>query len=161
MSKPQKKEGLTDAQKLRRAEAVMGLVWVAIIVVCLVNQKDFTLERILNYAPSQPLLAALVMLVLFAVKSLSIFLYSGFLYAANGILPADILSAYMGAVGIQYRDYLPACLLGFLAACILFPIMGMNISNPSSPQFLIAAGIDLAAMVTSCVVFHFCRKHRH
>lgn len=29
MSKPQKKEGLTDAQKLRRAEAVMGLVWVA------------------------------------------------------------------------------------------------------------------------------------
>lgn len=78
-----------------------------------------------------------------------------------GILPADILSAYMGAVGIQYRDYLPACLLGFLAACILFPIMGMNISNPSSPQFLIAAGIDLAAMVTSCVVFHFYRKHRH
>ena len=26
-----------------------------------------------------------------------------------GILPADILRAYMGAVGIQYRDYLPAC----------------------------------------------------
>lgn len=228
MSKPQKKEGLTDAQKLRRAEVVMGLVWVAIIVVCLVNKKDFTLESILNYTPSQPLLAALVMLALFAVKSLSIFLYSGFLYAANGILfslpaaillniagtavmvsipywlgkklgsravqyirerypkaaalhelrsgsdfffvlimrllgilPADILSAYMGAVGIQYRDYLPACLLGFLATCILFPIMGMNISNPSSPQFLIAAGIDLAAMLTSCIVFHFYRKNHH
>lgn len=78
MSKPQKKEGLTDAQKLRRAEVVMGLVWAAIIVVCLVNKKDFTLESILNYTPSQPLLAALVMLVLFAVKSLSIFCTADF-----------------------------------------------------------------------------------
>lgn len=42
------------------------------------NQKDFTLERILNYTPSQPLLAALVMLVLFAVKSLSIFFTADF-----------------------------------------------------------------------------------
>ena len=228
MSKSEKKEGLSDAQKLRRAEAVMGLVWVAIIVVCLVKKNDFTMEGILNYTPSQPLLAALVMLALFAIKSLSIFLYSGLLYAANGILfslpvaillniagtavmvsipywlgkklgsravqyvldhypkastlhelrsgndfffvliirllgilPADILSAYMGAVGIQYRAYLPACLLGFLATCILFPIMGMNISNPNSPQFMMAAGIELTAMVISCVVFHFYRKHRH
>ena len=215
MSKPQKKEGLTDAQKLRRAEAVMGLVWVAIIVVCLANKPDFTLERILNYTPSQPLLAALVMLVLFAVKSLSIFLYSGFLYAANGILfslPAAVLlniagtavmvsipywlGKKLGSRAVQYirerypkaaalhelrsgSDFffvlimrllgiLPADILsaykgaeGILAACILFPIMGMNISNPSSPQFLIAAGIDLAAMVTSCVVFHFYRKNRH
>jgi len=67
-----------------------------------------------------------------------------------GILPADI----------QYRDYLPACLLGFLATCILFPIMGMNISNPNSPQFMMAAGIELTGMVTSCMVFHFYRKHR-
>ena len=71
------------------------------------------------------------------------------------------LATPTGAVGIQYRDYLPACLLGFLAACILFPIMGMNISNPNSPQFMMAAGIELAAMVTSCVVFHFYWKKHH
>lgn len=184
MSKPQKKEGLTDAQKLRRAEAVMGLVWFAIIVVCLVNQKDFTLERILNYTPSQPLLAAMVSIPYWLGKKLGSravqYIRERYPKAATlhelrsgsdfffvlimrllGILPADILSAYMGAVGIQYRDYLPACLLGFLAACILFPIMGMNISNPNSPQFMMAAGIDLAAMLTSCIVFHFYRKKRH
>lgn len=77
-----------------------------------------------------------------------------------GILPADVVSAYMGAVDVKYRNYLPACLLGFLTTCILFPIMGMSISNMRSPQFLIAAGIELAVMLASCIAFYFSLKKR-
>lgn len=228
MSISEKKEKSPDAKRFRRMKLVMGLVWAAIIVVCLVKKDEFTLDSILNYTPNQPVLAALVLLALFAVKSLSIFLYSGFLYVASGILfslpvaialniagtavmvsipywlgkklgsravqyilnrypkafvlhelrsgsdfffvlivrllgvlSADVVSAYMGAVGIKYKDYLPACLLGFLTTCILFPIMGMSISDIHSPQFLIAAGIELTVMLTSCIVFHFYRKKRH
>ncbi len=228
MSISEKKEKSPDAKRFWRTELAMGLVWIAIIVVCLVKKDEFTLDSILNYTPNQPVLAALVLLALFAVKSLSIFLYSGFLYVASGILfslpvaialniagtavmvsipywlgkklgsravqyilnrypkasvlhelrsgsdfffvlivrllgvlSADVVSAYMGAVGIKYKDYLPACLLGFLTTCILFPIMGMSISDIHSPQFLIAAGIELAVMLTSCIVFHFYRKKRH
>lgn len=228
MPASEKKETPSDAGRVRRAEVLMAIVWVAIIMLCLVNRNEFTLEEILNYTPGQPVLAVLLLLVLFAVKSLSIFLYSGFLYVASGILfplpaaiavniagtavmvsipywlgkklgsravqyilnrypkasllhelrsgsdfffvliirllgvlSADVVSAYMGAVGIKYRDYLPACLLGFLTTCILFPIMGMSISDVRSPQFLIAAGIELAAMLASCIVFHFYRKKRH
>ena len=58
----------------------------------------------------------------------------------------------------EIRDYLPACILGFLPSCVLFPIMGMNISDVRSPQFLISLSIELAAMLSSCVVFHVCRK---
>ena len=179
----------------------------------------------MSYTPQQPILAAAVLWMLFAVKSLSIFLYSGLLYAASGILfplpvaiavniagtavmvsipywlgkklvsqavqyilhrwpksamlhdlhsgsdfffvlivrllgilSADAVSAYMGAVGVKYRAYLPACLLGFLPACILFPVMGMSLSDIRSPQFLIAAGIQLAEMLLSCIAFHFYRK---
>ena len=228
MSTSKKRDTSPDAKRFRRAELAMGLVWLSIIVVCLVKKNEFTLDGILNYTPSQPVLAALVLLALFAVKSLSIFLYSGLLYAASGILfplpvaialniagtavmvtipywlgkklgsravqyilnrypkasmlhelrgdndfffvlivrllgvlSADMVSAYMGAVGVKYRDYLPACLLGFLTTCILFPIMGMSISDIHSPQFRIAAGIELAAMLTSCIVFYFYRKKRH
>lgn len=77
-----------------------------------------------------------------------------------GILPADVVSAYMGATGVRYREYLPACLLGFLPTCVLFPIMGMSISDVRSPQFLTAAGIGLAATLASCTAFYFYRK-RH
>lgn len=216
-----------EQRQLRLARCLLGAVWIAIIVICLLHKEDFTLEGILSYTPRQPLLAALVLWGLFAVKSLSIFLYSGLLYAASGILfplpvaiavniagtavmvsipywlgkklgsqavqyilhrwprsamlhdlrdgsdfffvlivrllgilSADVVSAYMGAVGVKYRAYLPACLLGFLPTCILFPIMGMSISDVRSPQFLTAAGIELAATIISCIVFHFYRR-RH
>lgn len=214
-----------EKRHLRLAQCLLALLWLAIIIICLLHRDEFTLEGILTYTPRQPVLAALLLLLLFAIKSLSIFLYSGLLYAASGILfplpaailvnlagtaimvsipywlgkklgrqgvqyilrrwpksamlhelrsgsdfffvlivrllgvlPADVVSAYMGAVGVKYTAYLPACLLGFLTTCILFPIMGMSISDPRSPQFLIAAGIELAAMLTSCIVFHFYRK---
>ena len=179
----------------------------------------------MSYTPRQPILAAAMLCALFAVKSLSIFLYSGLLYAASGILfplpvaiavniagtavmvsipywlgkklgsqavqyilhrfpksamlhdlrggsdfffvlivrllgilSADVVSGYMGAVGVRYKDYLPACLLGLLSTCILFPIMGMSLSDIRSPQFLIAASIQLAEMLISCVTFHFYRR---
>ena len=214
-----------EKRRLRLAQGLLALLWLAIITVCLLHRDRFTLEGILTYTPRQPVLAALLLLLLFAVKSLSIFLYSGLLYAASGILfplpaailvnlagtaimvsipywlgkklgsqaaryilhrwpksamlhelrggsdfffvlivrllgvlSADVVSAYMGAVGVRYREYLPACLLGFLTTCVLFPVMGMSISDPGSPQFLIAAGIELAAMLASCIAFHFYRK---
>lgn len=217
-----------ERRRLRLAKCLLALIWLVIIIVCLLHKDEFTLEGILTYTPQQPILAALLLLLLFAVKSLSIFLYSGLLYAASGILfplpvailvnlagtaimvsipywlgkklgnqavqyilhrwpkfamlhnlrsssdfffvlivrllgilSADVVSAYMGAVGIKYKEYLPACLLGFLTTCVLFPIMGMSISDIRSPQFLIAAGIDLAVMLASCTAFHFYRKNTH
>lgn len=212
-------------RQLRLARCLLGAVWLVIIVLCLLHREDFTLEGILTYSPRHPALAAALLLALFAVKSLSVFLYSGFLFAASGILfplpaaiavnlagaavmvslpywlgkslgtqavqyilrrwpraamlhalhkdsnfffvlivrllgilPADVVSAYMGAVGVRYREYLPACLLGFLPTCVLFPIMGMSISDVRSPQFLAAAGIGLAATLASCTAFYFYRK---
>lgn len=216
----------SDQSKLLLAKCLLWLIWLAIITFCLLHKDAFTLEQILTYSPHQPVLAALVLLALFAVKSLSIFLYCGFLYAASGILfplpiaillnitgsaimssipywlgkklggqaahhiltrypkaaylhdlrsgndfffvwivrllgvlPADVVSAYMGAVSVKYRDYLPACLLGFLPTCILFPIMGMSISDIRSPQFLISLSIELASMLVSCFAFHVYRKN--
>lgn len=214
-----------EAFRLRLVKCLLTLVWLAIIAVCLLHKDEFTLEGILSYTPRQPVLAAVMLWALFAVKSLSIFLYSGLLYAASGILfplpvaiavniagtavmvsipywlgkklgsqavqyilhrfpksamlhdlrggsdfffvlivrllgilSADVVSGYMGAVGVRYKDYLPACLLGFLSACILFPIMGMSLSDIRSPQFLIAASIQLAEMLISCAAFHFYRR---
>ena len=218
----------SEVRHLRLAECAMGLIWAAIIAVCLLNRDAFTLEGILNDTPQQPLLAALAILALFALKSLSVFLYSGFLYAASGvlfplpaaiavnlagtavmcsipywlghklggravryicqrfpeantlrklqssndfffvmivrlldILPIDVVSAYMGAAGVAYRQYLPACLLGMLPPCILFPIMGMSLADRHSPQFFLVAGIQVAIILISCTAFHIYRKKHH
>lgn len=83
---PRVSKTAADRQHLRLAKVLVGLVWLAIIALCLVHKDSFTLEGILTYTPDKPLLAALVLVALFAVKSLSVFLYSGFLYMAAGVL---------------------------------------------------------------------------
>lgn len=83
-------------------------MWLAIVGACVLKRDAFTLEGILSYTPRQPLLAALLLLALFAVKSLSVFLYSGFLFAASGILfplPAAIAVNLAGAAVMVSLPY--------------------------------------------------------
>lgn len=80
---------------------VLGLIWVGIIAICLIHRKELSAEGIASYTPKNPWLAAIAMLGLFALKSLSIVIYSGLLYAANGILfplPVAIALNLLGAV---------------------------------------------------------------
>ncbi len=207
---------------------LIGLIWVAIIVLLFLHKKDFTVAEILKFTPSNPLLAALTMMALFALKSISIVLYSGILYAVNGILfplpvaillnllgtvvmvtipyligkkagsasverivekypkadrmrefrqqndflfvlvarimgilPSDIVSLYMGAVGVNYPKYLLGCLLGMLHSTITFPIMGMSITDIHSPIFMTALCVELLLMGISVLICRIYRKkHR-
>ena len=69
------------------------------------------------------------------------------------VLPSDILSLYMGAVGIGYTKYLAGSILGMLLSIITFPIMGMNIMNPGSPAFI--ASICIQAVVSTVSIGGF------
>ncbi len=82
-------------------KAVLGLIWAGIIILCIVYRKELSAEGIAQFTPHNPWLAAIFMLFLFALKSLSIVIYSGLLYAANGILfplPIAILLNIIGSV---------------------------------------------------------------
>ncbi len=65
---------------------VMLCVWAAIVVACILNRSRFSVDEVLRFTPSSPVLAAVVLLLLFALKSLTVVMYSGILYAASGIL---------------------------------------------------------------------------
>lgn len=88
---------------------LLGLIWVGILVICFVHRKDLSPEEIARFTPENRWLAAVVMLGLFALKSLSIVVYSGLLYAASGLLfplPAAIMLNLMGTVimvSLPYR----------------------------------------------------------
>ena len=94
--------GSQQQKTLRTARnVVLGLIWVGIIVICFLHRKELSAEEIARYTPGNPWLAGIVMLALFALKSLSIVIYSGVLYAANGILfplPVAILLNLIGTV---------------------------------------------------------------
>lgn len=81
---------------------VIGVAfWVCLIILCLIQRDQITVDNIVNFTPKNPFLAACVILLLFALKSVSVVIYGGILYAASGILfplPAAIAVNLVGSV---------------------------------------------------------------
>lgn len=69
-----------------------------------------------------------------------------------GVLPCDIVSMYFGACKIKYTHYLAACVIGMLPAAVTFPLIGTNISNVGSPEFIISVSVNVALAVISLIV---------
>ena len=203
----------------------MVIMWAAVIAFCFLHRDSVTIDGILRVTPRSTVLAVLFMLLLFAMKSLSVVIYCGVLYAASGILfplplaitvnligtgvmaavpyvlgrhmgnaslegmvsshknaavlqhlrlentflyttliriinvlPFDIMSAYFGATQTRFVPYLLGSVLGMISSCVLFPILGTNITDPRSPQFLISAAIELVIMVTSFLLLVYVRR---
>ncbi|MGN0203594.1 MAG: TVP38/TMEM64 family protein, partial [Coprococcus sp.] len=209
-----------------RGKIFLLIIWVAIILVFLIKGKNISIDGILNYTPQSLILAALMMIGLFALKSLSVVIYSGILYIADGILfplpiaflmnicgsvvmvtlpyiigkkvgaraagyvvekypkakslnklrsendfiftffvrmigrlPSDIVSMYMGAIGVKYQKYLSGSILGMLPHMITFPVMGMNITNPRSPEFIVSLCVEIIIMAGTTTVYILNKKN--
>lgn len=84
-------------------------VWAVFIIVCIMNRDKLTAEGIVGLVPQNSWLSALTLLALFALKSVSVVIYSGILYAASGILfslPIAILVNIIGTVIMVTIPYL-------------------------------------------------------
>ena len=83
-------------------------VWLAILGICLFYRDRFSVESVLQASPQNMPLAALFMMLLFALKSVSVFIYCGILFIASGIifpLPAAILVNLLGAAVMVSLPY--------------------------------------------------------
>ena len=201
------------------------LITAAIVLFCWTHRAAVTVDGILRVTPHNLLLAVLLLLALFAVKSLTIVVYCGILYAASGILfplplaitvnlagttimalvpyflgkklgeaakrriegaypnssaieklrtnneffftfllraisilPMDLVSIYLGAEKTTPVPYVLGSVAGMAPSCVLFPILGMSVMDVRSPQFIIAASIELVLVVVSLAVYLVIRK---
>lgn len=83
-------------------------VWVILVIVILINKNKITADMILNYTPSNLLLAMIVVLLLFALKTLSVVFFSGILYTASVLIfdmPLALLVNAMGAMVMISEGY--------------------------------------------------------
>ena len=76
------------------------------------------------------------------------------------VIPVEALSIYLSATGTRYLPFLLGSVLGMLPSCVLFPIMGTNVEDIYSPEFLAAAGMELAFMAVSLIFMAIYRKRR-
>jgi uncharacterized membrane protein YdjX (TVP38/TMEM64 family) len=195
-----------------------GLCMVAVVVIFILTGHSVTAETLLDYTPSNPWLAAILMLILFALKSMTyvfpinlLFIVNGIMFPIPiaillnfvgaaityslpyfigreygshlldslfrrypklqqlqqfqqdndfflsfitrmiGILPCDVVSLYMGSIQMNYRSYLAGGLIGNGPFIIAITIMGVSLSDPTSPQFLIAFGCELLLVIGASI----------
>ena len=60
--------------------------YLVVVLLCLWHRDKITIDAIVSYTPKAPMLAALVMFALFALKGCTVFLNGNILYAASGVL---------------------------------------------------------------------------
>ncbi len=90
-------------------KVLTAVLWLLFIGVCFTHRGEITVDRIVSYTPDKPLVAAVIMLLLFALKSVSLCLYGGILYAASGIifpLPQALLVNLAGTFIMTVIPYL-------------------------------------------------------
>lgn len=88
----------------RKIAAVV--LWMGLILLCLRKGSALTADGIAALAPENPWLAASGML-LFALKSLSVVLYSGLLYTADGLLFSLPVAVCLNFVGTAVMVSIP------------------------------------------------------
>ena len=77
------------------------------------------------------------------------------------MLPADLVSAYMGASGISYPVYLFASILGILPTAVTFAVMGSSVGDIHSPAFWNSLFAEVRLVILSGLLTLRLEKKRH
>lgn len=78
-----------------------------LLVFCILYRDKITADEIVRLTPENQLAAALLMLVLFAVKSFCVFIYCGILYAASGMIFSLPLAFAVNVLGTAVMASIP------------------------------------------------------
>ncbi len=85
----------------------MILFWGSLILFCFMNRANISVEGIVNIVPKDSIWSVLVMLLLFAVKGVTVFIYGSILYAASGILFSLPVAIIVNTVGTVIMTTIP------------------------------------------------------
>ena len=203
------------------------LLFAAVLLVVLHASPAISVQSLLDYSPEDPVLAAILILILYALKSATLFfpliiieIATGYLFPheialgvnlfgmliiltvpylmgkTRGIhriqqliqkyprfqvildkqaessrflcfflriiscLPGDVVTMYLGAVGIPFEQNLVFGLLGLLPGMILATLMGSSIQDPSSPMFWLSAiSLGVTAVLSLLLYYLYQRKN--
>ncbi len=210
---------MKDFKKARRLVWIPLALLIALSVFFLLHLDDLTVEHLLAYTPDNYVLAALFLLGMFALKSLSVFFPIVVLYLASavifplpvallinlagatvdflppygigrlwgvepvesllsrypkakeiarfqrksdwftsyffriiGCLPGDLVSLYLGALRIPLFRYLTGSLTGILPGLLSSTLIGISISDPTSPLFWGSAAVTIGISALSALL---------
>jgi uncharacterized membrane protein YdjX (TVP38/TMEM64 family) len=76
-----------------------------------------------------------------------------FLLRLVGLVPMDIVSIFMGSIGITYEKYLLASILGMLPSLVTTTFIGASIADPTSAKFISSVVARIAILIISLIIY--------
>ena len=164
-----KQSGSPNIRKwIRIWSCILVACWAMLLYIFLQSKGNLTLENLLEYQPENPLLAVLVMMGLYLLKSVDFVMHSGILYAASGVMfpiPAAILLNTVGVAIVFTTPYWLGRTLGAPLVEYLFgkypklkTVSELRLKNDFVVALLFRlAGLPLniASMYMGAMKFHF------
>jgi uncharacterized membrane protein YdjX (TVP38/TMEM64 family) len=227
MSGDEKKKFLILKRILQLLPWVVGLVLMLSVTLVFAKHPDIKAEDLVGYAPKNGFLAAVFLIVLFAVKSLIFVIpipilyiasglifppvtafivnvlgmitctavpywigwYSGagiinrlikkypkmqiidtfksdngwflsFFVRAIGFLPCDAVSVILGAWKVDFKKYITGTALGMLPGLIATTLVGITITDPHSPEFILSLILTVLVTLGSVAFYRIYLKRR-
>lgn len=84
--------------------------------------------------------------------------FISFILRAVSLFPADVVSMYLGVIGISYFPYIIASVVGTLPGLIPATLVGMNVMNPKSSIFIISAAVTAVSAIISLIIYYKIRN---
>ncbi len=84
--------------------------------------------------------------------------FMSFFLRVISCLPADAISMYFGASRVPLRTCLIGSFLGALPGMVAATLLGMNITNPSSPMFWVSIGLNVGVSVISFLIYFLWKR---
>ena len=79
--------------------------------------------------------------------------FTAYLLRVVGLVPGDVVSILMGAMGMEYRGYLAGSLLGLLPGMLIQTALGGYADRPASPLFWLLCLLMLLVSAASALAY--------
>lgn len=86
--------------------------------------------------------------------------FISFFVRAIGFLPCDAVSMILGAWKVDFKKYISGTILGMLPGLIATTLVGITITNPRSPEFILSIILAVLISVASIIFYRLYLKFR-
>lgn len=83
-----------------------------------------------------------------------------FLLRVIACLPGDAVSMYLGTTEIPLEKYLLASYLGAAPSMVVATLLGMSITDPTSPMFWVSVGLTVGISAISFLVYYLWQRSK-
>lgn len=81
-------------------------------------------------------------------------MFISYILRALNMLPMDVVSMYLGTARFPFPVYLTGSLTGALFGILAATFIGMSLTDPTSPAFIIACAASITISALSCLIYY-------